>query len=454
MPMRISTDVLQGLGSQHATEVEPSAATDGTTIVAAFQEGRDLVSGAEAIGYATSRDGGLTWFTGILPGITRASGGVFDSASDAVAAYDAFHHMWLIASIPIANEIVPHPVVSRSVDGLHWSPPVAVGSGDSSDDKEWIVCDNALASAYRGRCYMEWDDAGSNGIVHMSTSTDGGATWARSAQTLDGATGVGGQPLVAPNGTVFVPIDGFNADRIVAFLSHDGGTTWSASVPVATIVDHFQAGSLRSGPLVSAALDATGRVYAVWQDCRFRTNCSQDDLVLSVSSDGLSWSAPSRIPIDGLTSTTDHFIPGVTIDPTTSGPSAHIALTYYYYPSSACTACQLYVGFIASSDGGITWGAAETIDGPIPPEWLAKTTQGRMASDYASTIFVGREPRSIFAAAHSPQGGIFDEAVYATSIGELRIESATRRSSFGERAIPGAHSDHAPRREPQPPIHL
>ncbi len=40
-----------------------------------------------------------------------------------------------------------------------------------------------------------------------------------------------------------------------------------------------------------------------------------------------------RIPIDATTSTVDHFIPGIGVDPTTSGANAHLTIVYYYYPN-------------------------------------------------------------------------------------------------------------------------
>ena len=60
------------------------------------------------------------------------------------------------------------------------------------------------------------------------------------------------------------------------------------------------------------------------------------------------------------TSGVDHFIPGLAVDPATSGAGAHLALTYYFYPNAACTAatCELDVGYISSPDGGAHWSAA------------------------------------------------------------------------------------------------
>jgi hypothetical protein len=41
----------------------------------------------------------------------------------------------------------------------------------------------------------------------MTTSTDGGLTWGPLRPTADQLVGVGGQPVVQPDGTVVVPIE-------------------------------------------------------------------------------------------------------------------------------------------------------------------------------------------------------------------------------------------------------
>jgi hypothetical protein len=40
------------------------------------------------------------------------------------------------------------------------------------------------------------------------------------------------------------------------------------------------------------------------------------------------------IPIDPVSSTVDHFIPGLAVDRRTAGGSAHLGLGYYFYPIS------------------------------------------------------------------------------------------------------------------------
>jgi hypothetical protein len=184
--------------------------------------------------------------------------------------------------------------------------------------------------------------------------------------------------VVQPNGTVIVPIDNANETALLAVNSTDGGANWSAPIPITTISSHRVAGSLRSGPLPSAEIDAAGTVYVVWQDCRFRKGCKSNDIVMTTSANGTTWTPVVRIPIDRTTSGVDHFIPGLAVDNTTSGSTAKLALAYYYYPTANCSAstCQLNVGYISSVNGGGAWSAPTQLAGPMTLSWLPNTTQG------------------------------------------------------------------------------
>jgi Neuraminidase (sialidase) len=121
--------------------------------------------------------------------------------------------------------------VSRSKDGIHWGKPIIIDA-THEDDKNWTACDNTPSSPFYGNCYTEWDQAFGSGDVLMSTSNDGGLTWGPGKPSADHAGGLGGQPVVQPNGTVIVP---FLNGGIDAFRSTDGGKTWSTTV----IINHL-----------------------------------------------------------------------------------------------------------------------------------------------------------------------------------------------------------------------
>jgi hypothetical protein len=439
---QLSEDTFTDTPSQHATEVEPGTFSYGSTIVSAFQVARIYSGGGADIGFATSTNGGATWTNGYLPGITIYQGGTHSAASDAAVAYDALHNVWLISTLPIGNNT--SVAVSRSTDGITWSNPITV-TGSSSADKNWIVCDNTATSPYYGHCYSEWDDTSQGDLIRMSTSTDGGQTWGAALATAGQDHGIGGVPVVKPGGKVIVPILGFNGD-VVAFSSMYGGKSWTKAVNVASYISHAEAGGLRSAGLVSSAVDAGGKVYVMWPDCRFRTNCSSNDIVYSTSTTGTTWSAVKRVPLDPVTSTVDHFITGAAIAPGTKGTTAHIALAYYFYPVSNCgNSCSLSVGFIQSSTGGSTWTAAETLAGPMQLTWLPSTFSGTMVADYISVGFAGGKVFPVFAVAQAKSGSLFHEAIYTTSSGQAASTPELEQMSAAEDVpVPNAHSDHGP----------
>jgi hypothetical protein len=310
---------------------------------------------------------------------------------------------------------------------------VDVGPAVNSSDKNWIVCDSTSTSPFYGNCYVEWDNPDSGDEIMMSTSIDGGMTWGTATTTSNRADGIGGQPLVQPNGTVVVPIE---TSGISAFTSTNGGASWSAPITVSNIQWHTDEGGIRSGPLPSAAVDGSGTVYVAWEDCRFRSKCSTNDLVYSTSTDGVHWTAVARVPIDVTTSTVDHFIPGIGIDPATSGTTAHVAIHYYYYSRSSCTktTCQLYVGYISSHNGGSTWNTPVSLAGPMSLSWLPNSQNGLMVGDYIATAFTSGVPHGVFAVAAAKSGTTFNEAMF-TAQGLTVVKRGIQLSSAGDKPL-------------------
>jgi len=438
---QLSQDSFSGGNGQHQTEVEPGAFAYGPTIVTAFQVARVYSGGGMDVGFATSLNGGIAWTNGYLPGLTQwYQGGSNSAASDAAVAYDPKHGVWMINTIPITNGGAINVAVNRSTDGIHWDNPIYVSQpGDA--DKNWIACDDTPSSPYYGNCYVGWD----NSEIQMTTSTDGGLTWSspRATQCFD--YGIGIQPVVQPNGTVIVPFADFGGG-MSAFLSTNGGQSWTCAVSISSAPSHGEAGGLRSAGLPSTAMDRAGNVFVSWPDCRYETNCSANDIVFSTSSDGTHWSAVSRIPLDPTNSGVDHFIHGLGIDPGTSGSSAHLGLTYYYYPVSNCgNSCTLLAGWSQSRDGGATWTAGRQASPGMQLSWLPQTFSGRMVADYVMTVFSGQRGFPIYVIAKPPSGGVFQQAVYTEGYGFFFNGMEPTYSSANDVSIPGIQSDHPPR---------
>lgn len=421
---QVSADPYSNDGAEHATEVEPDISSWGDTVVSDFQVGRFSDGGSSNTGWATSLDGGLTWQHGFLPDMTVAAGGPWARASDPTVTFDAKAHTWLAQSLVLDAGINALAVlVSRSPDGIHWSAPSTVVEQTGQQyDKPWITCDNHVTSPFFGTCYSEEDVTSANDQVIMVTSKDAGRTWSAQQSPAGTPLGLGGVPQVRPNGTVVVPF-ALDAGGIGAFTSTDGGASWGPAVQVSATSTDSPAPGLREEPLPASAIDAGGRVYVAWDDCRFRTGCTADDIVLSTSTDGVTWSPVTRVPIGPVTGGASFFTPGITIDPATSGARARVGLYFNSYPDAACAVadCQIDVGYVSSTDGGATWGAARTLAGPFPISWLAQAF-GAFVGDYnAATVVHGRAV-SVFAVAHAPTGSTLDEPM--ASAGPLAITGA------------------------------
>jgi hemolysin type calcium-binding protein len=426
---QLSRDASSAPEGQHETQVEPHAYAAGSTIVAAFQIGRFGEGGAANIGFATSRNGGASWRSGALPWLSvfGSPAGPYDALSDPVVAYDATHRFWLVASL--AGEGFDSVLlVSRSRDGVTWQRPLTAARGDEEFDKEWIVCDNWPKSRFRGSCYLTYLDL-VTGRIATRTSRDGGRTWSdsvRAAETevpeliLNGAQGV-----VRPNGSLVVLYSAYGAfsdpqgDHVGAVRSTDGGGSFGPPRRVGGLEQQFTIG-IRAPPFASAGVDGSGRIYAVWSDCRFRGECSANDLALSTSPDGLGWSPPARLPT-GAASSVDVFVPSVGVDPARRGSRSQIAVLYHTLaqPQVYCAAADcpgIEIGLLSSTDGARTWSKAQRLSAePMTTPWLASTSLGAMLGDYVAVPFLRGRPLPVFSLASEPVGGSLRQAIFATT---------------------------------------
>jgi hypothetical protein len=141
-----------------------------------------------------------------------------------------------------------------------------------------------------------------------------------------------------------------------------------------------------------------------------------------------------RIPIDPVTSTVDHFIPGVAVDKNTSGGAIHVGVTYYFYPNTNCTlaTCQLGVGYISSANGGSSWSPATQLTSGMTMSWIADTSQGRMVGDYISTSFSDDGlAHPAIAVAKVPTAGGSDCAIATPNCDQALYTTATGLAAAG-----------------------
>jgi hypothetical protein len=410
----VSEDPYANPDTYHRTQVEPATSSFGSTIVSAFQTGRSLEWGASNLGWSVSTDAGATWIDGFLPGTTvhATPPGRWERVVDPSVAYDAKNDHWLIEGLGTRNLTGQRDrlFVSVSTDGAQtFGEPIIVARADRFQvfDKNWITCDNTPTSPFYGNCYTAWDndyDDGHNLLrLHAATSVDGGLTWkAATTPRRSRAFAFGVQPVVQPSGTVVMPTGCFPC--FGSFVSTDGGSTYRGPFAMPKVNSRKVRGGLRMPPgLRSVGADAAGTVYAVWQDCRFRDlaagrHCVRNDIVVSTSTNGRRWSSVARIPIDPRTSSVDHFLPAIAVDPATSGSSAHLAVVYYFYPDADCNraTCDLYVGIASSTDGGAAW-TSQTLAGPFKTPWFPLTYSGYMVGDYVGISFLDGSAIPVFA---------------------------------------------------------
>ena len=368
-------------GAEADTEVEPAVAIDPNhpdTVVAVFQQGRfDTTGGCVDPGFATSRDGGVTWTAGSLPGLTVAAGGPFDRASDPAVVVGADGAVYA-QTIPFdVRDCRSALAVQRSDDhGLSFNPPVLVQDDSTCgvfNDKDWIAADVFPASPHLGRVYSVWDRIASTGQpISLRHSDDRGATWSTlvnvSSPYFSG--GIGVIPLVQPNGSltlVYTPVGTSTAEE-VAQTSHDGGATFAPPVTIGTFEGHDPAGLRTGDGLPAAAVDpVTGRLYVVWQDGRFRSD-GLDDIVISTSSDGgTTWGPLAVVNQRASRRPRDRFTPAV---------AAYGGAVLVVYGAIVNGGPRVGMRYVASGDAGVTFGREHRL-GHMGNLTFAATADGR-----------------------------------------------------------------------------
>ncbi|MGH9155117.1 MAG: sialidase family protein, partial [Acidimicrobiales bacterium] len=301
------------------TEVEPWLVVnpaDPRQVAALWQQDRWSNGGSRGLVVGSSGDGGRTWATAPLPGVSACSGGSFLRATDPWLSFGPGGTLYAISLSLNGPANADHGLlVSRSPDGGRtWGAPITILRENVAgvlNDKESLTADPGDARY----AYAVWDrlatpvGAAFSGPTWFARTTDGGSTWEPARPIVDlGPTNqtLGNQIAVSADGTlvnIFSSIRNTPVRRtdIEVIRSADKGATWSAPITVDRQVtvgvnDPETAQPLRTGGFIpDIGVDrATGMLYALWEDGRFEAAVAA--VAFSQSADGgLTWTPAVRI---------------------------------------------------------------------------------------------------------------------------------------------------------------
>lgn len=355
-------------------------------VVAAAQEGRysDGHGGAVDCGYSASHDGGLTWSRALLPLLTTTTGGPYYRATDPVVAFDLNSNVFIstdVATDPnFTNGVI---AVSRSSDGgaSFQKPSIAYDpAGAGFADKEWIAANTFASTAHSNRLLVTWTLFVGNVSPLMRTySDDAGQTWAPATFITPTNSAVqGSQPVFLANDKVVLVYFnyGTSPERLEAIVSDDSGATFGTAKRIAATVDYNEPQIRTGGILPSAATDrTTGNVYVVWQTLL----AGLPRIVFSKSTDsGNTWSAP--IAISDNPAGSGVFNPAIAA----SADGKTLTATFYDHRDNAGSQTVADMYLAQSFDGGATWQpnirlSSRSIDFALAPR---ATGEGYMLGDY------------------------------------------------------------------------
>jgi len=411
---------------QPDTQIEPSIAVNPSNplnVVAAYQEGRIANGGDATNGFATSFDGGATWTTGELPGLTTypGQGGPFERGSDAVVAFGPDNVVYansLVFDSSVGGGLRSAMAVNVSKDGGRtWSPPVFFQDDQlgGTNDKNWIVVDNSDAPGHtKGRVYVVWDRVAPVVYQYCDHDCDQLANWLPTFQTVDPVVfpgqGIGAYPMILKSGGLGIVIDtatigaptGQDEPEPTGDVNHvfisapaAGQTPYPsplAFLPPVQISQNRSTGITAqrgSDGLPSAAVDPkSGALYAVWDDNRFRSD-RENDAVMSKSTDeGQTWSAAARVSTGPKDDKVDRYLVSVAV-----GTDSAVHVSWRQRDEAGKSPLftdEIDTYYRESLDGGKTFSDPLKINSQTSNPWYgAFSRDGTFEGDYEQTASAG-----------------------------------------------------------------
>ncbi len=293
-----------GEGNQSGVTLQAAVGADPSNprvAVAATAEGRAVEQGGSAaLGYAWTRTGGRRWRSGVLEGVTTATGGRWDATSWPSVAFGPHGRAYLAGQVRsgCASGIV---LASSGHGGGSFGEARLVQHLDSCEQligKVWVAVDTGRHSPYRGRVWLAWtlfhfapDGTGTGQQQMVASSDDRGRTWTppRPATSPTSFTN-GTEMAIQPDGAITLSFISFTETTVAVATttSRDGGRSFGPVVTIRNLVTGGPPDIRCCFPSITAD-PKTGYLYVAFNDA---FGDAVDAALVVRSSDGRSWSPP------------------------------------------------------------------------------------------------------------------------------------------------------------------
>ncbi len=407
----------------------------------AWQQDRWNNGGARGLVAGRSLNGGLTWATAPIPGLTKCAGGAYDRATDPWVSFAPNGDAYQLALVFNAADFDHGLLVSKSTDGglTYGAPQFVIRDLDANvfNDKQSITADPTSAD----RVYAVWDrlvfptseranviagfvTAAFRGPAWFARTTNGGSSWEPARQIYDPGQNdqtIGNQIVVLADGTLVDIFDEIHNDNskkqrgfsVRVIRSTDHGATWSGSIFIDLlgtigVTDPETGDSVRTGDIIpDIAVAPNGDLYAVWQDARVNGG-QADGVALSRSTNGgLTWSprvkvnqTPTNIPIGNQQA----FTPSVDV-----AADGTVAVTYYDFrnntPAEDLPTDYFIVHCHAACNNAASWGGEVKLTNVSFDMRQAPNAGGFFTGDYEGLASAGSDFGAFFGQTHGTDPG-------------------------------------------------
>jgi hypothetical protein len=413
-----------------------------------YNDGSKIIGAANVIATAPqaqfySSDGGASWGQTSLPfalGDSNHTDPAVDWTSDGTA--------WAITIAIPNNQLRAY----KSNDGgSSWNFDGTPSGTQTTADKEMMWVDHSPTSPHKDNIYVIWQRP-----AWVARRT--GGAWQAPVQ-VSGAETTGSTPGadIKTNsvGDVFAFWPDTGSGKLYVAKSTDGGGSFGVPVTIANTFGRFQVAvpaqaSRKVLIYISAGAFHTNsqdHVYAVWMDLSGDPGCNSGGgpgtdvtstcktrIWFSRSTDGGgSWSNPQKI--NDQNSLNDQFFPRLVVDETSG-----LLMVVYYDTVGDPSRVKTDIWKQTSSDGGLTWSAAEKITTAETDETSAGADSGNQYGDY---IGLTGNAGDFFACWTDRRSGGLEE-IWGVSIPVPQCFLIVDKSTFGqdevEVGLPGTAS--------------